>query len=344
MDFDLRCDNGTWAAVRTFTTFDRAGFDVVVMVAKLAYRVSMLGEAKLAFRPVRFSHVLDRGGCLKFPDDLAEEKPGTDVGLVGTAHPPRGAKDSFIAWVAAGGTIRKVVRVFGPRWFVADGASVVPGPPGKLEPVPLRYDLAWGEHEPAWNPFGRGISNDARASIGKPAPQLDLEGDPQGVGLLARGRRSQAAFAPIDPSWEPRRAMAGTYDFEWRRKRAPFRPRDFDSKHHAWAPPDLRSEEPLPTDVPIEVGGVRPEGVWRFKLPDYSVAFTSRTDGDYTEHKTHLDGILIDADESVVELTFRASIRLPKKWERLERLFVRGVGEMPAHVSEPEPASAAEPA
>lgn len=335
MDFDLRCENATWAATRTFTTQDRAGYDVMVVVAKLAYAVSFQGAAQLTFRPVRFEPAPDRGGGLKYPDDLADEKRGTDVGLIGTSHPPRGAKDSFVAWVRAGGELQKAVRVFGPRTFVADGATVVPGPPGPVGPTPLRYDLAWGELEQPYNPIGRGLSMDPRALLGRPAPQLEVET----AGSLSRPRRAHASFAPIEPSWEPRRRLAGTHDLEWRRKRAPFRPKDFDLRHHDWAVPELHADDPLQPDVPVEVGGVRPEGIWRFKLPAYSVAFTTRQDGDYTEHKTHLDGYLIDADEGVVELTFRASVRLPLKWERLERIFVTGVGEMPqeAHVTEPSP-------
>ncbi len=341
MDFDQRCDNATWAATRTFTTSDKAGYDVVVIVAKLAYAVGFDGAARLAFRPVRTTQVPERGGGLRFPDDLADDKRGTDVGLVGTAHPPAGASESFLAWIRAGGTLRKLVRVWGPRTFVADGAAVVPGPAGKLEPTPLRYDLAWAELEPAFNPIGRGAASDPRALLGKPAPQLEPESEPG----LGKPRRAHGAFAPIDPSWEPRRGLAGTFDLEWRRKRAPFRPKDFHLRHHDWACPELHSDAPLAPDVPVEVGGVRPEGIWRFKLPAYSVAFTSRTDGDYAEHPTHLDGYLIDADEGVVELTFRTSIRLPKKWERVERLFVTGVGEMPEAAREPRrPATTPTPA
>ncbi len=336
LDFDLVCDNKTWATTRTFTTFDRFGFDVVVVVARLAFYVPppgtpasdpKMGRMRLVYRPIRFMQTPQIGGGIEYPDDLADEKRGTDVGLLGTAHPPRGAQGSFLSWLAVGGTIRKVVRVFGPRSYVADGKGVCPGPPGKLEPVPLRFDRCVGESAEPYNPIGRGL-DEPKALLGKPAPQLEIEPD----GSMNRPRPSHAAFGPLDPSWEPRRRFAGTFDMEWRRKRAPFRPRDFDPRHHDWACPDLHSDAPLAPDVPIEVGGVRPEGTWRFKLPKYPIEITSRMDGDYSEQKPHLDGIMIDADEAVIELTYRSSIRLPRKWQRLERLFVRSPAVMPDEV------------
>jgi hypothetical protein len=73
-------------------------------------------------------------------------------------------------------------------------------------------------------------------------------------------------------------------------------------------------------DEPIEVGGVLPEGTWRFKLPRYPIFFESVLDDQVRLHPTHLDGLLIDADERTVELTYRASIILPMKWDRLQAI------------------------
>jgi hypothetical protein len=42
--------------------------------------------------------------------------------------------------------------------------------------------------------------------------------------------------------------------------------------------------------------------------------------------------VLVDADERVVELVYRASFVLPRKWEMLERVIGRGVGTMPPEV------------
>jgi hypothetical protein len=124
------------------------------------------------------------------------------------------------------------------------------------------------------------------------------------------------------------------------------RPVDFDPLHHSHAVPDLHFDAPLAPDVPIEVGGLTPEGIWRFKLPSYSLAFATRTfedDGeDIRELETHLDSILVDADERRVDLSWRVALRLPRKWERMSLLVLYGVGEMPEEVFD-APAAESEP-
>jgi hypothetical protein len=145
---------------------------------------------------------------------------------------------------------------------------------------------------------------------------------------------SHAAFAPIPESWEPRRGRIGTHDAQWADERAPVRPVDFDPLHHAWAVPDLHFDKPLQPDVPLEIGGMTPEGVWRFKLPGYGVAFAFVKDGETHEASSHLDGILIDADRKQVELTWRTAIRLSRKWARVERITIYGTGDMPHSVFE----------
>lgn len=335
MNFDSICDNRSWATVRCEPTLDRAGRDVAVVVARLAYAVTPGGRATVAFRPVRFGESRDGHGGLKFPADLVDEKPGTDVALVGTAFPPRGKPvDKTLAWVQAG-QLRKVVTVYGPRRFVADWSGVVPGPPGTLEPTPLRFDHCWGGHEHTsaahesdpFNPVGRGFATDPKTLVGKLAPALEPVDD---LRSGQKSHRSHGCFAPIPESFEPRRRFAGTYDPEWARTRAPIRPKDFDVAHNSWAVPELRSSTPLPTDTPFEVAGIIPEGIWRFKLPLYGMEFESTLLGEKRVHPSHLDSVIIDADERVVELTFRASIVLPRKWAMLERIRAYGVGDMPA--------------
>lgn len=371
MDLDAICENVSWATVRADAMLDAAGRDVAVVVAKLAFNVSPEGRATIAFRPVRFGESADGFGGLKFPAERVDEKPGTDVGLVGHAHPQRGKPAiQMLAWVQVGGA-RKVVTVYGPRRFTADfKGAIVPGPSQLIEePVPLRFDHCYGGQEwgdghghglghhhhhhanAGWqsepfNPAGRGFvatNGDPKSLIGKPAwvlePVNDNRAAPSKPGqLVPIAHRSHGCFAPIPEHFEPRRKLAGTFDSEWAKKRAPVRPKDFDVAHNAWAVPELRFATPLTSDAPIEVAGVIPEGVWRFKLPLYGMEFESTTFGERVVHASHLDSFLIDADERVVELTYRASIPLPRKWARLERIVARGLGRLPEEVLTPDKA------
>src|SRR4051812_37399009 len=84
MDFASRLQNVSWANVAVDAVLDRHGRDVALVVAKVAYKVSLQGAARRVIAPLRRMDEGDEGGGVLFPADLdAPEKPGTDVGLVG---------------------------------------------------------------------------------------------------------------------------------------------------------------------------------------------------------------------------------------------------------------------
>src|SRR4051794_21658093 len=72
---------------------DRHGRRVIVVVMKMTYAVSPAGVSRPVLgAPVRLAdeRVSDEPNAgLRCPGDLVDEKPGADVILLGTAHPPR---------------------------------------------------------------------------------------------------------------------------------------------------------------------------------------------------------------------------------------------------------------
>jgi hypothetical protein len=324
---------------------DRHGRDVCVAIAKIAYEVSARGVIRLARRiDIRLADVPTAPGpwsSIRLPSDAVEEKPGTDLLLVGTAEPARRATwmDVTLRVAAAHGIIEKTVRVFGPRVFVESiGGAVTPGPAAGVVPTRLAYEHAWGGHDGDgdqllvdWrNPAGVGVAADRKRLVGRPAPRLE---DPA-AGASTR-EPTPAAFAPLRSDWLPRSRFCGTQDEAWRRERAPLRPRDFDPRHNCVAPLDLWSAAPLSGGEPIEVTGVLAEGPWRFQLPRYEPRFRSFVGGTAREHRTHLDTLLLDADERRVELTWRAAVPLPRKQERFERVEVGSDGALEERVVDP---------
>lgn len=351
MNFDRIIDNRTPMAVRCLPSEDRAGRPTVVIVAKLTWFVSPIGEASIAVpqREVRLADEATPGGgpmaSIRYPSDLVDEKPGTDVVFVGTAYPPvtgRATSERIVSLRV--GPLHKALRVFGPRVFQAAAlGGIAPGPAAQLAPTPLVYELAHGGYDdgdpnrlvmdPA-NPAGIGVCRTPAALLGRRAPQIELASD--GLG----GRPCPpAGFGAIGPHWSPRRELAGTYDAAWRRDRAPLRPLDFDPRHAACAHPDLHSPAPLHGGEPVEVLGATPEGVWRFRLPPFAPTFrsrrlerdlaTGRLESRGFEHATHLDTFLVDGDAGLVELTWRASLRMPRKIDHLESVTVFGAQELP---------------
>jgi hypothetical protein len=346
MDLDRLCDNRTPMAVRCAPIDDRQGRDVLVVIAKMTWAVSPLGAVSIAApsSPVRFGDVpiSDKiGASIRYPSDLVEEKPGTDVLLIGTAYPSSdGAteQDVSLRVEARHGSIRRALKVYGPRTWQQSGlgSGLTPGPAQRLLPTPLVYELAYGgvdESDPTnilmdrRNPSGTGFAQRRLKMVGAPAPPIE---DPRAP--LSSRAPAPAGFAPIPAHWSPRVERMGTRDDAWRRERAPVRPLDFDLRHHSCAPPDLWSDTPLEGDEPVEILGATPEGVWRFQLPRYAPIFQSILRGQLTEHASHLDTYLIDATAGSprrVELTWRIRILLPRKTEHLETVLIFGSERLP---------------
>jgi hypothetical protein len=336
--------NQTLMTVRCLPMVDRHGQDVMVAVAKIAYAVSPAGAVTLAPPPiVRLFDVATSDAArssLRFASDMVDDKPGTDVVMVGTAHPPAGSAatsvDVALRIGRAGKPLGKLVRVHGPRVWYQGVRGVVPGPAAWLEPTPLIYELAFGgvDDESAeapvvdWrNPSGSGVAADRATLIGRAAPQIEDPGAP-----LDSSEPAPAGFGPIASSWLPRARLAGTYDERWRRERAPVRPLDFDPRHNSVAHPDLWTATPLAGTEPVEVLNATADGAWCFALPAYAPEIRAVMRGIVTKLGTHLDTLHIDADRRTVELSWRASIPMPRKLEQLDAVVVSTSDELPERV------------
>lgn len=321
---------------------DRSGRDVMVVIAKLTYAVAPTGQVSLAVppSPIRAADVPSSdkpNASIRYPSDLVDDKPGTDVVLLGTAYPPRGREvtDQIVSLRVTGAqhALQKSVRVFGARVWHSGVLGITPGPAAPLGPTPLVYELTYGgvddtDHRGVTidrrNPAGTGHMTDRNRLLGLPAPPIEgLRPTVGGAGFAPAG------FGAIAITWEPRVSRFGTPDTKWRRDRAPARPLDFDPRFNSCASPDLWSETPLRGDEVFEILGATPSGSWIFRLPTYRPLFRSLIRGVATELRTHLDLCLIDADAGRVELTWRASTPMPRRVADLEAMQIFGDGELP---------------
>lgn len=340
MDFDQILQNDSAFAVRCLPIDDHRGAEGVAVIAKLGFRVSARGVVTWASAPVRL--VDEPGGprgSIRYPSDYIGQKPGTDVVLVGTAYPPVNAPGAAPATEMdvslRVGLLEKSVRVYGPRIYF-EALGVLPGRPGPLEPVPLVYEHTYGGLDTSdpmhaaverRNPIGMGFAVDRKKLVGTPVPPIEDLRAP----LSARSP-APAGFGVVGPDWEPRSNFVGTYDERWQRERAPIRPTDFDLRHHCYASTGLWSETPLGGDEPIEILGATPEGAWRFQLPKHEPEIACVLAGERRILETHLDTLLIDADEMRLELSYRVFIALPRKSELLQRIVVTSKTALPDSV------------
>jgi hypothetical protein len=315
---------------------DASGRDVLVVVLKLTYAMDARGEPRLVLDDPAEIDLIDTynegdaaRASIRRPSQLFDSKPGTDVILLGHAHPPPGQAPPSVDVSLQVGPIRKVVRAYGPRVWQRGGVrGIQPGPARPIrEPVPLVYELAWGGMSYAdpmhprgeeRNYAGRGMNAEVAALIDQPAAQLEDPLHP----IATSAQPVPASFGPIHRHWQPRCRFTGTFDQRWMKTRMPLLPEDFDTRHHVCVPHDQWSPKPLRGDEPMVIAGATPEGLWRFQLPRVHPGFTSTTAAGDRSHPTHLDTILIDADRKRVELSWRASVLLPPKWELLERVSI----------------------
>lgn len=341
MNIEQIVDNRTPMAHRCIVMVDRHGRNVITIITKMTWGVSEHGVVSIASpqSPVRAAQKLVSEApesSIHYPSDIYEEKPGTDVLLVGTAQPPPGAEvtrmDVGVRIETGKRTIKKTLHVYGPRVFQWSMMGVVPGPAAKLQPTALIYENAYGgtdmtdPERPVWyqcNPVGRGFAKNPARLVGLPAPSIE---DPDAP--LTALNPAPACFGAIRNEWLPRIQHLGTYDEEWRFKRAPLRPVDFSPHFYRFGLPDLWADEPLVGHEPVEVLGTSVAPIWRFRLPRYAPQFTLSVDGLERELPTHLDTYFIDADKRQVEVTFRATAPMPRKVEQIGKLLIMGAPKL----------------
>jgi hypothetical protein len=250
---------------------------------------------------------------VKFPGDLCEYRPGTDVIVVGHARTPgeTQVRTQEVSVEVANRELR--LRVSGPRVFRRTLFGAKPSRPMPFQAVPLAWSHSWGGAdfsrkkplEDARNPVGRGMAHRRRQLAGTPAPQVEHADRRQ------RRRRQPAGCAPLSAAFEPRRTLAGTYDASWLANRHPARPSDYDPRAENRAAPELVFERPLRGGERVRIAGMRHDGVLEFVIPRVYLVIQATIDGAAKSERPHLDSVLVDVDARVLELTWRASFPCP---------------------------------
>lgn len=298
----------------TCTLADPLGRPHMVAIAKLTFDVDANGAVDIAREPGPIRCLPSYNGeagrsSERFPSDLVLSKLGTDVIVVGTAHPPPGQPgvehvDVGIRIHGADRGLEKVARVHGERrWRETLTGRLVPGRSTPLEPTPLCYENTFGGSDPR-NPVGHGDA--CSAVVGGLVPPIEDIDHP-----LDSAKPRPAGFGVVSQSWQPRRAMAGTYDEHWARTRAPDAPEDYNPRFASCASDGLHSEQPLSGTERVDTVGLTPDGPWSFSLPGIAPRFflaIGGPNGDVVQEAPPLDTLIIDADTRRIELVWRLAV------------------------------------
>jgi hypothetical protein len=262
----------TWLA-QDVPYVDPIGREVVIAIVKATFEISRDGVVVPAEEPseIRLNDEVwdpeDERSSLRIPSDVAVEKKGTDVVVIGEAIAPKPVAEIDVA-VRVGATTAPL-RVHGPRFFHRGLAGVTIGPAAKVERVPLRYEKAFGGATPDGhtveerNPSGLGVAAREADLIDTPAPQIEHPARPH---KSARDRHPPMGYGAIMSHWLPRRRYAGTFDDRWKETRMPLLPADYDVRHGNVAHPALLFEAGVAPGTAISILGVG-EGFFGFELP-----------------------------------------------------------------------------
>jgi hypothetical protein len=334
----LQVDNQTPFAAALSVFPDADGVETAYLVVKATYTLTaaepVLAERQAALLAADVYWGDPAASSLRAAGEFALAKPATDVLLSGRAVAP--GPDTRVADVRLRvGPVSQTVRVFGERRWSRSGGRWRPGPPAPWERMPLRWEFAFGgvvqalaadgslairDWEPR-NPVGRGLF-DKQASGDEPPLLPNLE-DPAALIESDEDRPAPCCFAPVAPTWMPRRAWAGTYDEAWTRTRAPYLPQDFDARYFQLAPPGLVAPGHLQGGEPVELVGFTQGAPLRFALPQPTLDARFDFDGRAQPRPLALETVLIEPDAARLQMLWRASLAVDKKLLRLRSVALR---------------------
>ncbi len=255
----------------------------------------------------------------KYEPEVAFTKPATDVVLIGHAYAPRGDIREMIVALRVG-PVGKEVLVLGDRiWFKTLGSVSMSGAV-QFEKIPLVYERAFGgwdrdnpdrrKHtcEPR-NPVGTGFR--AAGGFVEHIRLPNLE-DPRAPIKSFGDRPAPAGFGFTSPHWQPRAALAGTYDEAWKNDRSPLLAKDFDRKYLNAASPGLVAPGYLRGDEPVVIVGASPEGRLAFSLPGIAPpeVRVALAEGAAQSVPLVLDTVIIEPDDRRVLLLWRGNLVL----------------------------------
>lgn len=302
--------------------------DKLTLIVKGTFDVRRDGRTRLARAQLPLSgdeHEGDGATPVRYESDLVPFKPRADLLCVGRAYAPEGQLVTSLA-VRFGLVDRpKEIRVIGDRRLRMVGPTPEIGPPEPFTSMDLSYCRAFGGADPEdpdgmsvcpTNPLGRGYARKAGAQRDRPMPNLE---DPRRPLRSLGEPLPPAGFGPIGRTWQPRLALAGTYDERWQHERAPEPPQDFDYRFFNAAPADQQVEGYLRGGESLWVENLHPElSRLTVRLPGvrirafFEAAAHLRDDpavvGGLRELRLRLDTAWLDMEALRLVLVWRAAL------------------------------------
>lgn len=321
--------NKTPFAAERALLHDKEGRDLLVVIMKCTYSLKNESELRPAEEqvPVQMAdryHGKPGESSVRYESDLVPHKTGTDVVMLGHACAGKSQATQVDVSLRVG-TLSKTVRVFGDRCWKKSLVGTRPSALAPFDRLPLLYERAFGGRDPtgpepeqdARNPVGHGfLARNSRQELdGLALPNLE---DPANLIAHPTDRPEPVGFGFIGRHWQPRRALAGTYDDAWKEKRAPLLPADFSENYYSGAPHYLVAKPYLRGDEPVEIVNASRPSPLRFSLPGMRPRVRMLMGEDPFSVEMSLDTLLIEPDLERVVMVWRGAQDVHNRLDRVE--------------------------
>ncbi len=302
-------------------------------VVKADYAWDAAGKlVPVAAEPVRVKDELetdpdapDGAPSVLYPAELGPRKQRIDVILVG-ALALRAPVEGVDATLAVGARFCKTLRVTGDcHWLPAATGGLRPGRPKPFTRMPITWSRSFGGIDPddpglaeMRNPVGVGLRRQAAALKSTQLPNFE---DPRDLVDTPKSRPAPVGFGPVAAHWLPRSPLAGTFNEEWKERRSPLLPEDFDPAFYNVAPTDQQLEAFVPGDE-VRLVNLTLAGQERFVLPNAAVPIIFVGDKAVINTRTTVDTLVIDPERQRLSIVSRAEYLPQASLLELRRVVV----------------------
>jgi hypothetical protein len=211
---------------------------------------------------------------------------------------------------------RKTLRITGPRQWRKGLFATGLTDPGPLQPLPLRYEHAYGGRDPRNperryepNPAGVGYSARSRWRDGLQAPQIEI--GPDYLQTLSQ-RPTPGGFGPISATWQPRATLQPDIaPTALATGHCPYR-QDLPPDLHNAAPLDQRFEQPFQGGEVLHLAGLvagAPLAGHSIEIPrNRPEAWVIQRSAAPRPIQLVCDTLVVRADEQEIHLLWRGAI------------------------------------
>lgn len=314
---------------------DHAARDHVVVVIKGTFIAGPAGELTLAEEQQQLVTVDEHfgapeGSSVRFESEFALQKPFTDVIVVGHAIAPKGERVSMLPVRLEVQGRSKDLIVHGDRHWVHGSVGTRTSAAVPFTHMPITFERAWGGKDDSRgpqqvlveprNPVGVGYHPYRHAAEVDGLPVPNVEAMDQAI-CSPSGRYSPVGFGCIGRGWQPRLALAGTYDDRWRNEYAPFLPPDFDPRHFQCAPEDQQFEH-FKGGEQIRCTNMAEQRIVSYLMPAIALPVNFRFAEKDLERHAVLDTVTLEPHRARATLVWRCSAPLGKKLTAIREILV----------------------